>query len=140
MKKCRALILLLTAVLLGVMLTSCTTSAQEITVTLKITAGEDEVFNDNIKLSYADPTVLTLVSEADAMNDSLTVVYNDAGDSVKDINDYLDTSDDTTIYFWEYTINGVLPANETGGKAGSQPIVDGDVVEYVYSSMQITGE
>jgi len=122
------------------MLTSCTTSAQEITVTLKITAGEDEVFNDNIKLSYADPTVLTLVSEADAMNDSLTVVYNDAGDSVKDINDYLDTSDDTTIYFWEYTINGVLPANETGGKAGSQPIVDGDVVEYVYSSMQITGE
>lgn len=137
MKKTRVLILfLVTAMLFGV-LSSCTTSADEITVTLQIIAGDDEILDADIKLSYADPTVLMLVSEAAALYE-INVVYNADNDSVLDIGDYKDQTVDNVMYFWEYYINGVLPENTTGGKAKDQAIKDGDVITYMYASYDMS--
>ncbi len=121
--------------LLATMLMSCTTSASAINVTLKITAGEEEIFNDVVELTDKEPTILMLFQEAAILNE-IPYVLNDAGDSVKDIADYPDYTDEETniSYFWEYLINGVQPDNETGGKANAQIVNDGDVIEYIYST------
>lgn len=137
MKKARVLILLLVTVIICGVMASCTTNANEITVTLQIIAGEDEVLDTQVKLSYENPTVLMLVSEAAAMYE-IDVVYNDANDSVLDIAEYKDQVVDDVMYFWEYYINGVLPENNTGGKAKDQVIKDGDVITYTYSTYDMS--
>ena len=134
MKNKKLVVLALIFAMLANFLVSCTSNAEEITVTLIITAGEDEIFNDNIKLSYENPTVLMLIQEA-AILYEFDITLNDRGDSIKSIKQYTDYKDENNIdHFWEYKINGVLPENTTGGKANAQPIVDGDVIEYVYST------
>ena len=106
-----------------------------VNVTLIITAGEEEVFNDTIEIQHKEPTLMMLVQEA-AMLNGINVVYNEAGDSILDIGEYPSYTDEETgiQYFWEYKVNGALPDNATGGKANAQPIADGDVFEYVYST------
>jgi len=139
MRKNKLLILFFVAVLLfgQIFFSSCTTSANEITVRLTIRAGEEELLDDYISLSYPDPTVLMLISEASMLYE-INVVYNDNNDSVKDIEEYKDKTDGNLMYFWEYTINGVLPENTTGGKANAQPIKDGDEIVYMYSVIDTT--
>lgn len=134
--KSRVLIFLLIAIMMmgSTILTSCNPTIEPINVTLIIEAGDDEILNVTMPISYKDPTVLMLVSEA-AMIYELNVTYNDNNDSVKDIEGYLERKEENGVsYFWEYLINGNLPENTTGGKANAQEITDGMVVKYVYSS------
>ena len=134
MKRKRFVALAMIFTLLASFLAACSSNAEEITVTLIITAGEDEIFNGPIKLNYENPTVLMLIQEA-AILYEFDITLNERGDSIKSIKEYNDYKDENNIdHFWEYKINGVLPENTTGGKANAQPIADGDVIEYVYST------
>jgi len=135
MKTKKLVLLALVAALLSSLLISCGQTTPIINVTLIITAGEEEVFHDTIEIQHKEPTLMMLVQEA-AMLNGLNIVYNEAGDSVLDIGEYKSYKDEETgiDYFWEYLINGVMPDNATGGKANAQPIADGDVIEYIYST------
>jgi|BioPla2DNA2_1021312.scaffolds.fasta_scaffold51956_2 hypothetical protein len=133
----KVLILLLAATIVFTMLTSCATTVEEINVTLIITAGEEEILNQVIPMNYKDPTVLMLVKEAAVLYE-IPVVYNENDDSVLHIGEYEAKDVENITYFWEYMINDVLPENTTGGKANAQAIKDGDVIHYIYSSLDIT--
>lgn len=136
MNKSRILILLLISLMITsvMMITSCTATIEPINVTLIITAGEDEILNVDMPISMKEPTVLALVSEA-AMIYEIDITYNDNGDSVKDIENYLEKKDENGIaYFWEYLINDQLPENTTGGKAKDQEIKDGMTITYRYAT------
>lgn len=136
MNKSRILILLLISLMITsvIMTTSCTATIEPINVTLVIVAGDDEILNVTMPISLKEPTVLALVSEA-AVIYEIDITYNENGDSVKDIDNYLEKKDESGVsYFWEYLINDQLPENTTGGKAKDQEIKDGMTVTYRYAT------
>ncbi|NLB15958.1 MAG: hypothetical protein GX827_04020 [Clostridiales bacterium] len=139
MKKTRALVLILLAALLCGAFSACGAETNEINVTLIIEAGDDLIFDQHMKLDYENPTVLMLVKEA-AILYELPITYNANDDSVQDIGDYKEYDDleNNLSYFWEYSINDVFPDAQTGGKANAQPIVEGDVIRYVYTELDLT--
>jgi hypothetical protein len=125
-------ILSITLVMLFIIgtLSSCVTNATEISVTLSIKAGDDKIFNSKIKVNTESPTVIDAVNEAIATY-GLNIDLDANGNSVVKINNYNDTEIDGISYYWMYTINGVEP---TTGKASSNAIKDGDVIEYIFYS------
>lgn len=125
-------ILSITLVMLFIIgtLSSCVTDATEISVTLSIKAGDDKIFNSKIKVNTESPTVIDAVNEAIATY-GLNIDLDANGNSVVKINNYNDTEIDGISYYWMYTINGVEP---TTGKASSNAIKDGDVIEYIFYS------
>ncbi|NLZ37130.1 MAG: DUF4430 domain-containing protein [Clostridiales bacterium] len=138
MKKTRVLVLILLTALLCGIFAGCGEESKEITVTLIIEAGDDLIFEQQMKLDYENPNVLMLVKEA-AILYELPITYNANDDSVKDIGEYKEYDDleNNFAYFWEYSINGVFPDAQTGGKANAQAIVDGDVITYVYTELDL---
>jgi len=136
MKRSKVLIFLLLAVMMtgSLILSSCGATIEPINVTLIIEAGDEEILNVTMPISMKEPTVLALVSEAAAIYE-VNVTYNDNNDSVLNIENYNQRTDESGVaYFWEYLLDGVLPENATGGKANAQEIKDGMVVTYRYSS------
>jgi hypothetical protein len=111
-------------------LSSCVTSATEITVNLTIKAGDDKIFNGKVKVNSESPTVISAISEAIATN-GLNITLDPNGNSVTKVNNYNETVIDGISYYWMYTINAVEP---TTGKASSNAIKDGDAIEYIFYS------
>jgi len=133
MKKTRLVVLALMFALLANVLMACTTNEDPTNVTLIITTPDGEYFNQTIELTYEDPTVMMLVQEAAIMYE-LNIVYNEAGDSVKDIDTFTDHEDeDGWLYYWDYTVNDIVPDPQKGGKADAHVLQDGDVVKYTYN-------
>ena len=52
--------------------------------------------------------------------------------------DYCSVTTKTNSIERSFYINGVLPDNQTGGKADAQPVKDGDVIMYVYSAYDMS--
>ena len=130
MKRMAKISILLVIVLIGAALSSCAGQIVETKVTLKITAGSEQIFNGSITVTNEDPTVLQIVKEA-VMLYELRVVYDAEETRVKDVGIYRDTKIDNVEYYWEYKINGVAP--ETG-RASTNIVKDGDTIEYVFAT------
>jgi len=133
MNKLKVLIFVLLLAMSMGLFSSCGEPIEEIRATLKIIAGDDEILDVTIPLKLKEPTVLALFLEA-TMIYAINYTLNDNGDSVLTIEDYVDRTEGTIDYFWEYLKDGVLPDNTTGGKAKDDKIVDGMVITYVYAT------
>ena len=138
MKKLRAIAALLIAVLSLGILSSCSAETTETTVYLTIEAGDDVFYDNKVTVDVANPTVMNVIMEIMIADPDIPIVLNDAQDSIKDIGEYTEHEEEGIAYFWEYSINGVLPDNQTGGKANAQPVKEGDVIVYMYSSYDMT--
>jgi len=143
MKIKKVLTALLAAMLLLGTLASCAGESTAITVQLAIYAtnaeGEEDVIYDGpVEVDVESPTVLSAVLEAAAQNGfDVTLKSNDM--SVASFKEYGDKTDENGIaYYWDYTKNGAIPDAETGGKAGTDAIVDGDVIVYEYLTMDLS--
>ena len=138
MKKIRTIALILTAVLMAGIFASCSSETTEVTVMLIIEAGDDVFFDSKVTVDVENPTIMNVVKEVMIMYPEVPIVLNDSEDSIKDVGEYTEHQEDNMAYFWEYTINGILPDNQTGGKANAQPVKEGDVIMYVYSSYDMS--
>ena len=139
MKKIRILALILIAALAAGIFASCGEESTEITVTLIIDADDETTFFDNkVTIDVPNPTVMNVVKEVMIMYPEVPIVLNANEDSIKDVGEFTEHQEDNMAYFWEYTINGILPDNQTGGKADAQPVKDGDVIMYIYSSYDMS--
>ena len=133
MKKFRIFALALACVLMVGMCVGCT-SANDITVTLKLVVPTNETpeyFNQEIKINAETPTVELAVNEANATYD-LGVSWTEQFGLT--LTDYPDTQlEDGTFMYWTFTVNG----EEATGKAKDAVIKDGDVIEYTYTAMTL---
>lgn len=130
MKRLARIAVLLVVLMLGSALVSCAGEIVETTVTLKITVGSEQIFSGDITVTNANPTVLQIVKEAELhYPGAFRVQYDEDDTQVVKINQYYNTEIDGKIYLWEYKINGEFP--ETG-KASTNTVKDGDVIEYVF--------
>jgi len=136
MKLTRILTLALAFVMLALCAVSCGEPKIKVNVTVKIIADDpaNPVLDTPITIESTNPTVLEAVREALIVNE---IPYNLTEDesSILDIQDYKDLaanqSGDGLVYYWMYYLNGEEPVS---GKAADNPIAEGDVIEYVYSS------
>ena len=118
MKLTRILTLMIVGVFFVLALASCSATAPEIKVTLRIVADDPE-----------NPTVLEAFQEGCIVNE-ISYTLTDAEDSLKDISDYKDYTDENgLVHYWMYYIKDVGP---TSGKANVNPVADGDVILYEY--------
>ena len=80
------------------------------------------------------PTVLKAVETALQLNEIAFAIADD-GLGFKSItldgNEYKNYADDVNIYGWYYTANGIEPEN---GRMGINLVVEGDVIELIYSA------
>lgn len=136
MGKMKIFALLLVSVLLVGMFASCGTEKVIANVTVKVVAGDEILVND-LPVTVEGtaeklPTVLEAVRLA-LIEMDLPCEDNDA--SVLRIGEYAEVDEGDISYFWEYTLNGVLP---NSGKAGSNTVKDGDVIVFMYSPFDKT--
>lgn len=137
MKRMARIAVMLLVVMIGAALVSCAGQIVETKVTLKITAGSDQIFSGEITVTNESPTVLQIVKEAELLYPgAFTVKYDEDDTQVEKINQYYNTEIDGKIYLWEYKINGEFP--ETG-KASTNTVANGDVIEYVFDVGTPTG-
>lgn len=133
MKLTKIMSLILVAIFILGTMSSCVTDAAEISVNLIIKAGDDRIFNSTVKFAVTSEdgtaTVINIVNEAIAMYE-LDIELETSGSSIKRVKNYKETQIDDTLYYWFYTINGVEP---TSGKADTNTVKDGDIIEYVFS-------
>ena len=140
MKLTRILTLALAFVMLALCAVSCGEPKVKVNVTVKIIADnpDEPILDTPITIESTNPTVLEAVREALIVNE---IPYNLTEDesSILDIQDYKDLaatqSGDGLVYYWMYYLNDVEP---TTGKAVDNPIAEGDVITYVYSSFDPT--
>ena len=140
MKLTRILTLALAFVMLALCAVSCGEPKVTVNVTVKIIADnpDEPILDTPITIESTNPTVLEAVREALIVNE---IPYNltDDESSILDIQDYKDLaatqSGDGLVYYWMYYLNDVEP---TTGKAVDNPIAEGDVITYVYSSFDPT--
>ncbi len=123
--------LVLVAVFALSVCSSCVTDAAEIKVMLKITAGDDNIFNKEIGVS--DPegdgaTVIEVLKEAAAQYE-LQLTFDASEKSLKDVKNYKECSIDEIPYYWNYTIDGVTPE---AGRAGDNYVADGGAIVYTF--------
>ena len=137
MNKIKVLMFILIAAMLVGIFSSCGEPPEKITVRLIITAGDDEILDVPMVLEHKEPTVLSLFKEAAVMYE-INYTLNSKEDSVLTIEHYVDYSEGGIDYFWEYTKDGQLPDNQTGGKANDDIIKDGQVINYIYSTYDTT--
>ena len=131
MKLTRILTLMIVGVFFVLALASCSATAPEIKVTLRIVADDPEnpILDTEVTLQSENPAVLEAFQEGCIVNE-ISYTLTDAEDSVKDITDYKDYTDENgLVHYWMYYINDVEP---TSGKANVNPIADGDVILYEY--------
>ena len=140
MKLTRILALAIAFVMLALCAASCGEPKIKVNVTVKIIADnpDEPILDTPITIESTNPTVLEAVREALIVNE---IAYNltEDGSSILDVQDYKDLSatqsGDGLVYYWMYYLNDVEP---TSGKAASNPIAEGDVITYVYSSFDPT--
>ena len=130
MKRMAKISILLVIVLVGAALCSCAGQIVETKVTLKMTAGSDQIFNGEITVTTENPTVLQIVKEAVILY-GLDITYDEDETYVTKVSYYYNTTIDNVEYFWEYKIDGVLP--ETG-RANTNTVANGSVIEYVFDT------
>ena len=129
MKKMAKIVVLLVVVMIGTALSSCAGQIVETKVTLKITAGSDQIFNGEVAVTGENPTVLQVVKEA-AIVHGIKAVYDDKDESVIKFSFYNNTEIDGNMYLWEYKINTLPPKT---GKAGTNTVASGDTIEYNFN-------
>lgn len=123
--------LVLVAVFALSVCSSCVTDAAEIKVTLKIVAGDDNIFNKEIGVSDPDgdgATIIEVVKEAVAQYE-LQVSFDASEKSLTGVKNYKECTIDEIPYFWNYTINGEEPQS---GRAGDNYVNDGGVVVFTF--------
>ena len=116
MKLTRILTLMIVGVFFVLALASCSATAPEIKVTLRIVADDPEnpILDTEVTLQSENPTVLEAFQEGCIVNE-ISYTLTDAEDSVKDFTDYKDYTDENgLVHYWMYYINDVEP---TSGKA-----------------------
>ncbi len=112
-------------------------------VTVKVVAGDDTVLN-NVSITVEGttenpPTVLQAVREALQMYE-IDYTLDESEKSIKNISAYADTTDEEgNIYYWEYSVNGVVP-KAGSGKAADNVVNEGDVIQYTYMVMKMVGD
>lgn len=137
MKRMARIAVMLVVLMIASALVSCAGEIVETKVTLKITVGSEQIFNGDITVTNASPTVLQIVKEAELLYPgAFTVKYDPEDTYVQQINQYYNTEIDGNIYLWEYKINGEFP--ETG-KASTNVVANGDVIEYVFDVGTLVG-
>ncbi len=124
----KILCLVFSIILVASVMVSCGGPDVTSTVNLKFIAGNDEVFNSEVIIDGANPTVIDVVNEAIMMY-GLRATLDSQNTSVEKASYYYRTEIDGLTYYWEYTINGVLP--ETG-RANTNTVVTGDTIEYTF--------
>ena len=111
MKLTRILTLMIVGVFFVLALASCSATAPEIKVTLRIVADDPEnpILDTEVTLQSENPTVLEAFQEGCIVNE-ISYTLTDAEDSVKDITDYKDYTDENgLVHYWMYYINDVEP-------------------------------
>ncbi len=130
MKK-RIVSAILTAALAATMLilSSCNSKSVKVTTQLKITAGDDTVYNGSVAVEYENPSVLDIIEEAGTKN-GFEVKFNDEKTKVTKIGNYEEKTVDGKEYYFKFTVNGKsLAANQN---ASDISLNDGDTVAYAY--------
>ena len=111
---------------------SCVTDSSEIGIQLVIRAGDERIFNTNVKLqpTKEDGTcsVIDVINNAIAIYE-VDVKLDSTASFISKIKNYGETSIEGIEYYWMYTINGTEP---TSGRADSNFVKDGDTVEYLF--------
>ena len=135
----KILSLVLVAIFALAAFSSCVTEeAAEVNVEITFEAGEDRVYKKTVAVPDEDGdgkvSVLDVVKEAVSITESLTITYNTAGSSVKDVANYTECTKDDKDFYWVYTINGVEPEK---GKAADNMVVEGDVILYTFVYAQV---
>ena len=120
------------------MFASCSSETTETNVVLVIEAGDDVFYDGKVTVDVENPTVMNVIMEVMIQDPDIPIVLNENQDSILDIGEYTAHDEENISYFWEYMINGVLPDNQTGGKANAQPVKEGDVITYIYSSYDMS--
>lgn len=137
MKRIARIAILLVIAIIGASLLSCASPIVETKVTLKITAGSDQIFSGEITVNNENPTVLQIVKEAEMLYPgSFTVTYDEDDTYVTAFNFYKQSTIDDVTYFWEYKLNGELPES---GKASTNTVANGDTIEYVFDTSTPAG-
>ena len=104
MKLTRILTLMIVGVFFVLALASCSATAPEIKVTLRIVADDPEnpILDTEVTLQSENPTVLEAFQEGCIVNE-ISYTLTDAEDSVKDITDYKDYTDENgDVILYEY--------------------------------------
>ena len=131
--KLKKLFFLVLAMIMIVSVLPACTSGEDVTVKLKVVAGDDEIFNRDVTVHVNDEngaSVIQVVNEAcNDMGLEATLTSDEKGvESFKGIvYDYKPVTVDKTTYSWMYTIDGEMPKS---GKAADNYVTAGQVIEY----------
>ena len=131
MKKFKLVALVLAVLMMTACFVGCEkTEKVALNVTISVIAEEGVVFGPvTIPMERpADdmPTILEAVQEAFILNE---VAYENDDMAILSINGLADKVEGDYTYWWEYTVNGEVPAS---GRAGTITVKDGDVIVYNY--------
>lgn len=151
MKKSRIVSLLLAIVMLSMALVSCGGGSKiEVKGTISLMINDEIVFGPyevacdapvdeegNI-IEDSAPTVLQAVTEALVMNE---IASENDGMALKSVtingSTYANGNDEEHIYTWYYTVNGAEPKK---GRAGTNALVEGDEIVFIYEVRDIEPE
>lgn len=133
MKTIKILALALAVMMLSVCAVGCqTTEKVTINVTVSAVVDGEALFGPvTVPISTpVDEAVSVLHAATHAMDEnSIDYTVTEDGLSLTSIGDYADKSDDEYTYFWEYSLNGVVPES---GRAGTNTVKDGDEIVFTY--------
>ncbi len=112
-----------------VILPACNKQTVTVTTQLKITAGDEAVYDGSVAVDYDKPSVLDIIEEAGTKN-GFEVKFNDEKTKVIKIGKYEEKTVDGKEYYFKFTVNGQsLAANQN---ASDIALNDGDKVSYAY--------
>ncbi len=133
MKTIKILALALALTMFSVLAIGCQ-STEKVTVNVTVSAVVDgEAIFGPVTVPISTPvdeSVSVLIAATHAMDEN-GIYYTVTEDamSITSIDDYADKSDDEYTYFWEYSLNGVVPDS---GRAGTNLVKDGDEIVFTY--------
>lgn len=112
-----------------IILPSCGKKTVTVTTQLKITAGNETVYDGSIAVDYDKPSVLDIIEEAGTKN-GFDVKFNDEKTKVVKIGNYEEKAVDGKEYYFKVTVNGTtLSANQD---ASGIALNEGDKITYAY--------
>lgn len=133
-KTIRILVLCMAAVMFVTSFASCgaKTSENAVTVSIKISAGDTVIFDDEVTVNSDEPTVMQAFQQAmDDDNDFPIVVFDDEENpmTVYDVGEFKDS----TEKFWEFRVNDIA-FSDIKGQAGVYSIKEGDKIYWEYGA------
>lgn len=132
MRKIKTLICAVLAICTLLAFCSCG-SGNDISVTVKINTDEYGVLDEGtVTMPAKDATVLKAIAEYCTQKE-YGYTFNDTADSISSIGEFKETEKNKFTYFWNFTVDG----KEVSGRASENPVVDGTVIEYTYTSLPI---